>query len=196
MTSSSGGDEPEIGSATADATGLTILVRVSREPGMKTLLAADAVGAEAGGCIPMELLVEDVLGLAKGGGYLGSYEPQGDVKRKFLLAASQLLKKVPSFMLTVYVDALRGNLGERFYSVAYFHGRFRVVEHYKYMYVFDPIKVCGMNSLCQAALKGGKGGARAAMRKRRVGARRGIRDWERLMLRLAAKEWDCQSVIS
>jgi len=144
----------------------------------------------------MELLAENVLELARSGGYLGSYEPRGKVKREFLKAASKLLKKVPSFMLTVYVDALCGNLGERFYSVAYFHGRFRIIEHYKYLYVFDLVKVCEMNTLCQAALKGGKGGAKAAMRRRRVETRKGVKDWERLMLRLAAKRWDHRSVIS
>jgi len=71
------GDEPEVGSAASDAMGLAILVK-AREIGLKSSL-----GAEGGGCIPIELLVENLPLVAENHGYFGSYVPEEDIKEEF-----------------------------------------------------------------------------------------------------------------
>jgi len=187
------GDEPEVGSAASDAMGLAILAK-AREIGLESLLGIGALGAEGGGCIPIELLVENLLLVAENHGYFGSYVPERDVEKEFLRSVSFLLERVPSFMLTVYVDALRERLGERFYRVAYFKGKFNILRHYRYVYVLDPLVVCQINYFCQVALKRKyRGAVRSAMKARKVGKRTGIANWEKTLHRLAAKRWDYRS---
>ena len=136
------GDEPDVGSTSNDSLGLAVLVEASKRLKLETFLGVGVLGGEFGGCIPVELLVENILEIVRSNGYLGVYEPRENVKREFLGVASYLLSRVPSLMLTIYVDALRNKLGKHFYNIAYFRGYFKVEEYHKYIFFFDPVKVC------------------------------------------------------
>ncbi|HDM92574.1 MAG TPA: DUF1152 domain-containing protein [Candidatus Korarchaeota archaeon] len=184
------GDEPELGSAAEDAMGLALLSEVSRELGVKVLVAVGALGAEMGGVLDMGLLVENMVRLERASGYLGAYRPRGEVLREFTDSARRLLEEVPSFMLTVFLDALLGNLGERRYRVAYFDGTFRVEPHHAYLYVFEADKVCEASELCQEAIRRKiLSLLRRALegRKSRSG-RSGIEGWRKELSRLSARK--------
>jgi len=187
------GDEPEVGSAWEDAMGLAVLVKAS-ELGLASVAGVGALGAEWGGCIPMGLLTENLLEVSRMGGYLGSYEPSGEVLREFAESARQLLRRVPSFMLTVYLDALEGKLGEHYYDVAYFRGTFEVRRYHRYIYVFKPEVLGSFNQLCQLALRVGDLG-RLERAGRRVRQREGVGNWEEVLLRLARRKWDYRSLL-
>jgi len=106
-----------------------------------------------------------------------------------------LLKRVPSFMLTVYLDALEGRLGERYYDVAYFKGVFAVRHYHKYIYVFKPEVLGSFNQLCQLALKVGDL-SRLEKAARKVRRREGVGNWEEVLLRLARRKWDYRSLLT
>jgi len=189
------GDEPEVGSVAEDAMGLAIIQRAEKL-GFRTLLGVAAVGAEWGGCIPMNLLVENVVKLAGLGAYYGVYLPDKDVRREFLIASERLLKHVPSFMLTVYREALEGRLGERFYRVAYFKGTFRVEKFHSFMYMFDPKAVCSLNFFCSEALRRGRKPSAKLRLKKKGKPRKGIMNWEEALYRLARKKWSPRSILT
>jgi len=68
--------------------------------GVKAMLSVGMLGAELGRRIPTPILAENAAEIARGGGYLGAYEPQGETLGEFLRAARLLLQRAPSFMLT------------------------------------------------------------------------------------------------
>ncbi len=189
------GDEPSVGSVVEDAVGLAVLVETTRRGNAKSLVAVGSLGAEWGGCIPMELLAENVVALNRRRAYLGAYEPRGEAKHEFLSTAEFLLSRVPSFMLTVYRDALRKRYGKHRYRVAYFKGFFTVKELHRYIYMFKARPVFELNAFCRAALKGGVNTVFEAVQNRSVNARQGIKDWERVLLKLAKISWDFRSIL-
>jgi len=145
------GDEPDVGSAYEDAMTIAALSKAE----VKAMLGVGMLGAELGGRIPASILAENIVKIARGGGYLGAYEPQGETLGEFLRAARLLLQRAPSFMLTAYVDALEGRLGERQYDAAYFHGVFKVEPHHCHIFVFKAEAVAQFNRLAQLAAKVG-----------------------------------------
>jgi len=184
------GDEPEVGSAFEDAMALAALSKA----GVKAVLGVGMLGAELGGRIPTPILAENAVEIARGGGYLGAYEPQGEALREFLRAARLLLQRAPSFMLTAYVDALEGRLGARRYDVAYFHGVFKVEPHHCHIYMFKAEAVAQFNKLAQLAAKVGDL-ARLEKAKREIRPRRGMTNWERVLANLAKKKWNYHELL-
>jgi len=184
------GDEPEVGSAFEDAMALASVVqgwgRGRPRRGM--------LGAELGGRIPTPILAENAAEIAGDGGYLGAYEPQGEALREFLRTARWLLSRVSSFMLTAYVDALEGRLGERQYDVAYFHGTFKVEPHHRYIYVFKAEAVAQFNKLTQLAARVGDL-TRLEKAKRGVKPRSGLANWERAIANLARRKWNYRELL-
>ena len=191
------GDEPDVGSTTNDSMALALLVEAKRKLGLKTLLGVGVLGGEFGGCIPMPLLVENVLEIVKSGGYLGAYKPKEEVRRKFLGTAGYLLSRVPSLMLTIYTDALKNRLGRNFYSVAYFRGKFEVRKYHKYIFFFNPDDACKVNRFCQVALrKRSFRKVRDAVKSRERSRRKGLSNWEKILDKLIKKPWRPESLMN
>jgi len=184
------GDEPEVGSAYEDAVALAALSKA----GVKAVLGVGMLGAELGGRIPTPILAENTAEVARGGGYLGAYEPQGEVLREFLRAARWLLSRVPSFMLAAYVDALEERLGVRQYDAAYFHGVFKVEPHHRHIYVFKAEAVAQFNKLAQLAAKVGDL-TRLGKTRREIRPRRGIANWERVLANFAKRKWNYHELL-
>lgn len=184
------GDEPDVGSAYEDAMALAALYKA----GVKAVLGVGMLGAELGGRIPTPILAENAVEIARGGGYLGVYEPQGEVLWEFLRAARLLLQRVPSFMLTAYVDALEGRLGERRYDAAYFHGVFKVEPHHRYIYVFRAEAVAQFNKLAQLAARVGDL-TRLEKARREVRPRSGLPNWEKALTNLARRKWNYRELL-
>jgi len=162
--------------------------------GVKAVLGVGMLGAELGGRIPTPILAENAVEIVRGGGYLGAYEPQGEVLREFLRAARLLLQRVPSFMLTAYVDALEGRLGERQYDVAYFHGTFKVEPHHRHIFVFRAEAVAQFNKLAQLAARVGDL-ARLERTRREARPRSGLANWERALANLARRKWNYHELL-
>jgi len=162
--------------------------------GARAVVGVGMLGAELGGRIPTPILVENAAEIARGGGYLGVYEPQGEALREFLRAARLLLQRAPSFMLTAYVDALERRLGTRQYDVAYFHGVFKVEPHHRHIYVFKAEAVAQFNKLAQLAAKVGDL-ARLERARRETRPRSGLPNWERVLANLAKRRWNYHELL-
>ncbi|HDJ89412.1 MAG TPA: DUF1152 domain-containing protein [Thermoprotei archaeon] len=189
------GDEPDVGTTSNDSLGLAVLVEAREKLKLKTFLGVGVLGGEFGGCIPMELLVENILEIVKNKGYLGAYMPRDDIKKEFLGIAGYLLSRVPSLMLSIYTDALKNKLGKNFYSIAYFRGYFKVEEYHKYIFFFDPIKACQINTFCQVALKRKRlEYVKKAVKSRQKSKRKGLKEWEKILHKLIRKQLDLKTL--
>ncbi len=184
------GDEPDLGSPVSDAVGLAVLAEAKEKLGLNTVLGVGNLGAEFGGVIPMPLLVENLQEIAAAGGYYGAYKPPREVLSEFFMCAEYLRKRVPSFMLNVYLDALKGRFGENKYRVAYFNGVFRVEPHHGFIFMVDPVKACSLNTLCAVARRRRNIKAvEKAARCRKVRRRKGVINWRKALERLLKKRW-------
>ena len=75
------------------------------------------------------------------GGYYGAYKPPKEVLPKFFMYTEYLRKRVPSFMLNVYLDALKGKFGKNRYRVAYFNGVFKVEPYHSLYHTYKERKM-------------------------------------------------------
>jgi len=184
------GNEPELGSPVSDAIGLAVLAEAKKKLGLHTILGIGNFGAEFGGVIPIPLLVENLQEIAMAGGYYGAYKPPKEVLPKFFMYTEYLRKRVPSFMLNVYLDALKGKFGKNRYRVAYFNGVFKVEPYHRFIFMVDPIKACSLNTLCTVARKRRNVEAvKKAVRYRKVKKRKGVINWEKALQRFLKKKW-------
>ena len=144
------GDEAQLGSPFTDHPAAAALVRASRSAGVKAVVGVAALGADYE--IPFSLLLENFQSLVARGAYMGCYKPTGNVREAFLREAGRVLKRVPSFMSTIYYLAVKGEFGPRYFSILYFKGTFNIERHHAYTFYFDAEKLCTHSLICTMAL--------------------------------------------
>ena len=191
------GDEPLLGSFETDILGLMSLSTISRDPGVKTYLAAGALGLEGGGKgIDPEYLADNLIELNESGAYLGSYKPSQKTLSEIISTISYLLSREKSAMLTLYRDALLGKLGTRRYDIVYLHAEVSIKNYHGYLFVFNAPKVCELSRLCQAAKEGWSPALKRVvrLRHRKIRKLKGKRSLDRVAEYLLKKKFDLSKI--
>ena len=149
------GDEPNMGTWRADTKALSVIAEMGKKGLVRPYLAVGVLGGEGGGTISQNHLAENLLKLLEEKAYYGCYEPKGELRKEVIKRLTELLRRVPSGMLTFYLDSLKGLTGLNKYDMLYLHGWYVIKDYYKYHFFFDPVKVCSKSWLCQQMLKKG-----------------------------------------
>lgn len=189
------GDEPLVGSWKEDMAALSILAEVAEKNGAKTYLAVGVLGGEAGGKgLSPPHLAENILSLLQDKAYYGYYRPEGDILEKILQILPVLLKKTPSAMLTLYLDALKGVHGAKDYHILYLQGKYPVRQYYKYHFFFNPVIVCKKSIFCQHMLRYWRRKARTDKIRKKIRRTPSIR-LENIIDKLLKKRIDLGEII-
>lgn len=141
------GYESNWGTYLEDTLARHIIYSFSRKTGIKSYIAVGLIGGEYGGVIPVWELVADLVWLGE----------KGALKQVFTLPISTLQVAEPlsrlgeSAMLTILLDALRGNYGPKRYDVAYLHTVFNVQPFHRDFFILDSVLHCELSPLCRLA---------------------------------------------
>ncbi len=149
------GDEPRMGTWRADMKALSVIAEMGKRGIVRPHLAVGVLGGEGGGEISQNHLAENVLRLLEEGAYYGYYEPEGELRKEVISRLSELLRAVPSGMLSFYLESLRGKTGLKRYNMLYLRGMYEIKDYYKYHFFFDPVGVCSKSWLCQQMMRKG-----------------------------------------
>ncbi len=189
------GDEPLVGSWKEDMAALSILAETAEKNNVKAYLAVGVLGGEGGGkSLSQPHLAENISWLLRDKAYYGYYEPGKHTLRNLLQILPILLKKTPSPMLTLYLDALRGIQGTREYHILYLQGKYHVKQYYKYHFLFNPITVCKKSLFCQYMKKNWRKNTRTNTIRKKIRRTPPIK-LETIINKLLEKKIDLKTII-
>ncbi len=189
------GDEPLVGSWREDMAALSILAEISKKGFAKTYLAVGVLGGEAGGKgLSQPHLAENILRLLQDNAYYGYYEPNGETRRKTIHTLSRLLKRIPSAMLTLYLDSLHGVTGMKEYHVLYLQGKYPVKHYYRYHFFFDPLIVCKRSRFCQYMMRNWRDKIKTNTIRKKIRRKPSI-NLDHIIEKLLEKKLDLEKII-
>ena len=158
------GYEEGLGSFETDAVARALIYYISKELGVRSIVASGAVGAEGGGGeLDPEWMAADIAFLRSKGALLGVTE----LREKELVLGYDLMRRASSGMLPLFLAASKGKRTMKV-RIAYLRGEYELKPWYRYVFFLDARKHCELSPICLGAYKRGVRGAKEVAAKRRT----------------------------